>query len=443
MDHSNSFTFIAVISTVAAAIIVAAGLTCISDSQQIQEVAKLLIHGPEKNPFIPLQNTGSKGLYNLAQSLKSRPLQIRSQLDATATTTRTIGPSVVVRTQRSNITIFPQLNENDTHHIFSTNLKPQNSISKMRSNGGSSTTSLSLKIIASTAAATRTILPEQIAYVAPTFTTAAYNAKFYVFYRLEENIPHKVNVTSNIDLLTSRVIDLPPQQIKHAFLGLASNLQVITDEDVNNGSIFTYKNTNGNNTNQPINKYDVLILGHQEYVTQKEYDNLKYFVANGGTLILLDGNVFYAQVIYDRHHHSITLVKGHGWAFNGKSAWKSVSERWAKETSQWVGSNFLPCVCPVTFANDPFEYKHHEEQYITNHNDTILINYDATLITKHQIKYKPVIATYELHYKNGHVIALGLYSDDILDNVKFDKYFGTLLMHNFPKNIIRSLKSKL
>jgi hypothetical protein len=450
MDHSNSFTFIAVISTIASAIIVAAGLTWISDGQLMQEVAKSLIHGPEKNPFVPLQNTfnqrisqGSKGLYNLAQSLTSRPLQFRSQVDTIATTSRTIGPSVVIRTQRSNITIFPQLNENDTHHIFSTNLRPQNSTSKMRSNGGSSTTSFSLKIKPLTSAPTRTILPEKIAYVAPTFTTAAYNDKFYVFYRLEEHIPHKVNVTSNIDLLTSRVMDLPPQQIKHAFLGLASNLQVITDEDVNNGSIFTYKNTSGNNTNQPINRFDVLILGHQEYVTQKEYDNLRHFVASGGTLILLDGNVFYAQVSYDRHHHSITLVKGHGWAFNRKSAWKSVSERWARETSQWVGSNFLPCVCPVTFANDPFEYKHHEEQYITNHNDTILINYDATLITKHQIKYKPVIATYELHYKKGHVIALGLYSDDILSNVKFDKYFDTLLMHNFPKDIIRSLKSKL
>jgi hypothetical protein len=126
-----------------------------------------------------------------------------------------------------------------------------------------------------------------------------------------------------------------------------------------------------------MNKYDILVLGHQEYVTQREYDNLKHFVENGG--MLLDGNVFYAQVSYDRHHHSITLVKGHGWAYNGITAWKSISEKWAKETSQWVGSNFLPCVCPVTFANDPFEYRHHEEQYITNHNDTILINYGASL----------------------------------------------------------------
>ena len=40
------------------------------------------------------------------------------------------------------------------------------------------------------------------------------------------------------------------------------------------------------------NVYDVIMLEHQEYVTQQEYDNLKRFVANGGILILLDGNVF-------------------------------------------------------------------------------------------------------------------------------------------------------
>ena len=42
------------------------------------------------------------------------------------------------------------------------------------------------------------------------------------------------------------------------------------------------------------NKYDILIIGHQEYVTQQEYDNLKQFVAGGGTMIVLDGNIFYA-----------------------------------------------------------------------------------------------------------------------------------------------------
>jgi hypothetical protein len=52
-----------------------------------------------------------------------------------------------------------------------------------------------------------------------------------------------------------------------------------------------------NNNNNKTNRNDILILGHQEYVTQQEYSNPKKFVANRGTMILLDGNVFYAQVI--------------------------------------------------------------------------------------------------------------------------------------------------
>jgi hypothetical protein len=48
-------------------------------------------------------------------------------------------------------------------------------------------------------------------------------------------------------------------------------------------------------------------------------------------------------------------------------------------------------------------------------------------MTKYHVSYRPIIATYELHYKKGLVIALGLYSDDIIGNQKFDKYFNVLL----------------
>jgi len=60
------------------------------------------------------------------------------------------------------------------------------------------------------------------------------------------------------------------------------------------------------------NAYDVLILGHQEYVTQQEYDNLKRFVSDGGTMSTMEGNVLYGGVKYDRENKTITLLKGHG-----------------------------------------------------------------------------------------------------------------------------------
>jgi N,N-dimethylformamidase beta subunit-like protein len=217
-----------------------------------------------------------------------------------------------------------------------------------------------------------------------------------------------------------------------------SKMDILTDADVDAGNIFTTKNG--------FNKYDILVIGHQEYVTEQEYDNLRHFVRNGGTMIILDGNIFYAEVTYNRNTQTITLAKGHGWTFNGVSAWKSVNERWKSETSEWVGSNYLCYRCGITFDNDPFEYKQHEEQYITNPNDVILFNYGASM-PKHNkqslvpssskllsasselnIGTKHIIATYELSYHKGKVIAFGIYADDIITNKKFDKYFDKLLL---------------
>jgi hypothetical protein len=199
---------------------------------------------------------------------------------------------------------------------------------------------------------------------------------------------------------------------------------VLTDADADNVDSLFFNNG--------TNKYDIIILGHQEYVTQQEYDNLKHFVSNGGTLVLLDGNVFVAEVKYDRDSHTITLVKGHGWAFNGKSAWKSVRERWMNETSQWIGSNSFCFSCYVTFANNPFQYKHHEEQYLTNPNDIVLLNYHASTSIKQPNLVHPLIATYELNYRKGKVVALGIYSDDIIANPNFNKYFDSLLVKYAP-----------
>ncbi|MFZ0515099.1 MAG: N,N-dimethylformamidase beta subunit family domain-containing protein [Candidatus Nitrosopolaris sp.] len=269
-----------------------------------------------------------------------------------------------------------------------------------------------------------------IALIKPTFTGAAYHNSFYKFYFVYVSIPHgRKNVTTDLNLLSSKVTNQTsrsssaftfiylPQHLKT--ISPKSNIDVLTDVDADYGSIFF---------NNGTNKYDILILGHQEYETQREYDNLNRFVANGGTMILMDGNVFYAQVKYDRNTHTITLVKGHGWAFNGKSAWRSVGERWPNETSQWVGSNYLCYSCNVTFANNPFQYKHHEEQYLTNPNDVILLNYNASITKKDSKPVKILIATYTLNYKKGKVIALGIYSDDIMTNSKFIRYFDSLLL---------------
>jgi hypothetical protein len=262
-----------------------------------------------------------------------------------------------------------------------------------------------------------------IALIRPTFTGAAYHQSFYRFYFIYVSLPHvRKNVTTDLNLLSSKVTNQTTKtSSSYTFNYLSghlktilpnSNIHVLTDADADYGSIFF---------NNGTNKYDVVILGHQEYE--------KRFVANGGTMILLDGNVFYAQVNYNRNTHTITLVKGHGWAFNGKSAWRSVGERWPNETIQWVGSNYLCYSCNVTFANNPFNYKHHEEQYVPNRTgDVILLNYNASITKKDSKPEKILIATYERNYKKGKVIALGIYSDDIMTNRNFIKYLDSLLL---------------
>jgi len=74
----------------------------------------------------------------------------------------------------------------------------------------------------------------------------------------------------------------------------------------------------------------------------------------------------------------------------------------------------------------------HEEQYTTNPKDVILLNYNASIPSNisRDISNKSgsiFVATYELNYLKGKVIALGLYSDDIITNGSFDRYFDSLL----------------
>jgi hypothetical protein len=275
-----------------------------------------------------------------------------------------------------------------------------------------------------------------IALVKPTFTGAAYHQSFYKFYFIHPSmIQVRKNITTDLNLLSSKVTNQTGKSSSLlTFLYLPQHLKVLlpqyrisvlTDADVDYGSIF-FKNG--------ANKYDVVILGHQEYVTQREYSNLKHFVTDGGTLVLLDGNVFYAEVKYDRNSHAITLVKGHGWAYNGKSAWSSAGERWANETSHWVGSNYLCYLCKLTLAGNAFAYKHHEEQYITNPNDQILMNYNASIMKKiPKFVGKALVATYVLNYQKGKIIALGIYSDDLITNKKFQKYLDGLLIQTVKK----------
>jgi hypothetical protein len=343
----------------------------------------------------------------------------------------------------------------------------------------------------------------KIALVQPTFTKAAYDNSFYLFYNLYNNTFHdlykirEINITKHTNLLSSKIrnetLSLSPSSSSLNYLldhlkwlmPKSSKVTLLTDQDVDAGSIFQSSGANNNSNNMTYNNaYDIIILGHQEYVTQDEYSNLKQFVSNGGLLFLLDANVFYAKVKYDKKNDVIMLVKGHGWAFNGKSAWRSVNETWANETSQWVGSNFYQRCrpCDFIFDNNPFNYMPHEEQYITNpkaiklldynalelvyknktaqleHNNTQLLNYYHKIIAARSNSTLPQfsnnnisflseyynmlllnnsnasntrrvpIAAYELDYHKGKVVAMGIYAEDIILDHKFNQFFDSLML---------------
>jgi hypothetical protein len=285
-----------------------------------------------------------------------------------------------------------------------------------------------------------------IGIVENSFTGAAYRYQgFYDFYHKHgDEINMGKIITSDLKLLTVKIPYYSPQyhvsiledfptHLRQIFPD--ANVSILSDINVHKGEIFSVK---GDDTSR--NAYDILILGHQEYVTQSEYDNLKQFVSNGGTLIILTGNVFYAEVKYNKETNSITLVEGHGLQFDGKSAQKGVSERWKSETKQWLGSNFYPIYFWQSdyhkLYNNPFNFTGEgggEEQYYdkTNPNIKIILDYNSS-----DASYP--IATYELKYGKGKVIVIGLAAEDILDPClepchKFYNFIdGLFIKHALP-----------
>ena len=128
----------------------------------------------------------------------------------------------------------------------------------------------------------------KIGLVNNTFTQAAYNNAFYVFYIRYLDSPGYT--TTDLNLLTGTIPNVSYPGTERvaselrSILPAGSTVKVITDGDLHNGA---------------ASMFDVLVLFHQEYVTQQEYNNIMNFVQSGGTLVTMDGNVFFAEVMWD------------------------------------------------------------------------------------------------------------------------------------------------
>jgi hypothetical protein len=251
----------------------------------------------------------------------------------------------------------------------------------------------------------------KIAFVRPTFTEAAYQVHgFYTFYFKYKFPPFGKKITTDLDMLTVKtpksvseeqdtshlesnlrhfsnvtaLIPFSPDQksfwmpfVNHVIGDVSSNstVTVMRDEDVNDGHIF--------NSDNKTNAYDPLLLFHNEYVTQKEYDNLKRFVSNGGTL------------------------------------------------ENFIRNN-------VTFTNNPFNYKHFEEEFANNPNDKIIIDYGI----KYPKYWKRItdnpVATYTLNYGKGRVITIGLTARHLAHNERSLNFFDDQII---PRTLCPNLSN--
>jgi hypothetical protein len=129
-------------------------------------------------------------------------------------------------------------------------------------------------------------------FVYPIFTQAAYGSNgFYSYYHkncdmscLTVSIPHNAKggtYSSSIDA---------------AFVLTLLNYSHITDIDIDKNPDI-------------LKKFDKVIIMHNEYVTQKEFDA----ITNHPNVVYLFPNALYAKVTTNYQQDSITLVRGHGY----------------------------------------------------------------------------------------------------------------------------------
>jgi hypothetical protein len=303
----------------------------------------------------------------------------------------------------------------------------------------------------------RTISSLRVALIQPLLTATPYSqydtGSFYAFYEKEEGVT--TNVTTSLDLLSTNVssgsgfrqgwglsrgmyVFFTSLTAVSCGLQIGKNVQILTDMQVADGALFDPQNN--------ASRFDVVVLPFSEYVEASEYLAYEDFVAGGGTLIMMAHSLEY-PVTYNATTNVETFVYGHGWAFNGKYAYRiscgSTSDAscpWAENSTDWIGSNSCLASCsravkyliagsavnvsnpigrPLSgeFGGTVFkQYVSHEEDAVTNMSGTsivsVFVNGSANLI-----------ASYTHHFRKGTVVNFGFFDDDIIQTDLSARYF--------------------
>jgi len=276
----------------------------------------------------------------------------------------------------------------------------------------------------------------RVAAIKPIFTSTPYSqyeyGSFYAFY--QKYFGATGNITTDLDWLNTSVISgmgyndgwghtsplysfLSSKEATSCGLVRGKNLFMISDINVSDGALF---DSSGNRL------FDAAIIGHQEYVTQSEYDQLRHFVASGGLLIAISSNEFYARVAYNPVTMAETFVVGHGgFNYNGHTAWYGKPGRTPWNSSGWFGSVFccfhkyhyngaiVNTSNPVggllkTYYGDNLfqDYTYHEENAVSNLTDTAIVaTFNHLGLT---------VASYVHYYGRGAVACFCVFGEDII-----------------------------
>jgi hypothetical protein len=134
-----------------------------------------------------------------------------------------------------------------------------------------------------------------IVVIQPTFTAAAYQPHgFYDYYRKNCNVS-----CLTVSLHPKRFTDLM------RYAGSNNAIDIIKSKDI--ADIVSDEQVTLNPS--ILKNYRKVIVLHNEYVTQKEFDAIRQH----RHVLYLYANALYAQVTYDSKHETITLEKGHGY----------------------------------------------------------------------------------------------------------------------------------
>jgi hypothetical protein len=294
------------------------------------------------------------------------------------------------------------------------------------------------------------------AFLIPTFTLTPYtnfDDSFYAFYAKYKQA--RGSVVTDLNWLKTKVTNewshpnhndekplydfLTSQTAARCGIVEGLNLKMIDDVAVDGGALFAGKER----------QYDVLILGHEEYVTRAEYNQLKQFVATGGRLVEMSGNSFWAQVNYSRNSGMETFVVGHGFKFDGTKAWKTTYAPFDAESAGWFGSTFGLGVYTIrgavlektgAFAGamarashsgtafTTYSYPHDEVNYLRNFTGTqIVAKFYASVHTldgklSFLMPHLPVDA-YVHRYGKGEVVCLCVFGEELISHDRSAQFF--------------------